>query len=402
MNKLDDIKKELKERVYYNPNSGNVIQDVAKVFNIPVGENDSNLTITSFNYSVPDVTMYDVMEDITYHGTFSNELPFFNYTSKEKEFLKVQISYWRDNLTLDRYYDLDNNLLLERIRCSLGNEEFTLDRIHDSRYDNISYSEKLRLFQKDNSFGESIIKTDEESVYCFDTFSYEDGNDEENRYVVKDLHDGSLTYGINGLSLVDENLSIKGVCIENASDIKKKRLPLGMRTDGYDGFSAPCINSLLVFEGYDNNVGKSLEVIKYPFYISMKYTKKGKEGAKEETKELCFSNLEDNNIGESELDMLASRLDSDFSEDRFISLVKREVLGFKDEIGLPWINEDTIFAARALDLKTTDEIVSLVLHQKNDCFDSMRKRLYDGYHISEAISRESNGSNAKINKLIKK
>ena len=394
-NKFNEIRKSLKEVVYNNPTSGNVTQDVAKVFNIPFGEDGCNLTITNFNYSVPDVTIYDVIKDIKYYATLSDELPFFNHKSNKKEFLRVQTDYVGKDVSLDRYYDVDNKLLYEEVRGSLDEERFVLHRVHDSSYSDISYSEKIDLWYNDNSFAESIVKTNEESVYCLDSFVFGDGNDEESRYIVEDLSNGGLTYGIHNISLVNENLSIKGVCIENASSMTNKRLPLGMRREEFGGFNDPQVISLLVFEGFDNNMHKALEIRKYPFYISMRYAKKDEAGIDATAGELSFPNQSNGTIDEEELDMVVSRLDSDFKEDRFVSLAKSEILKFKDEIGLPWINEDGPFAIRNLASKTTDEIVSVVLNQKYDCFNGMRQRLYDACHIQEAISRKSGGDGVK-------
>ncbi len=328
-NKIEYLKRKIKRTYKWYTNERTdvnaTILDIAKLFKIKLDEKYlSSYKIKSINYNDKiNIEIEDTNNNILYKAFYSDNL--VNSLTNRNSFIYVTIL--EDNKKINRaFYINDDEPFLEDITYSKNNENIVLRKdINKDIFKEviIELENPITIFSKsikrtNNYILEQIDSCDKYGIHMHKNFD---------RYCYK-LKDNNIIYGINELNKSEEHIKIQGFCIKEKKDnVIYDYVPYNMKINKYkELFDDNCL-SVIIFNGYEEEIGNSLEIYKYPNKCNIKYIRFNNNYNND-----CFEINTDNGYIDSKLINEIIILLKEKINNRFIELTIEELNKFKEQL----------------------------------------------------------------------
>ncbi len=353
-----NILENIKCRIQDYKNNKLVLEDLAKIFNIPidksrrydyivknVDENNLEVEILDKRVGLLYTSKYqisldnsDEVHNVIYTNLFDSRI---TYVYKESSLgVNTVIDFINKNncIQLSRENNLD-------VTSKNGKRKFTISYFQESDLQRKEIMQKSYEEKLEN--GQVASQASVERVLGFNTKLFDKYTHVRNNYVV---------YGINNLKENDVCSEFCGLCIENNNYINKSEFPKNMNHQSYIRLNDKNLKSTMIFKGKtEDNYFHSFDIYKTGENIYISYYSKGSNNENYQvsgtaSKSIVLKSLNIGTITPEEIVYIIEILQKEFTNNLFINLVIDELKEFKFKIELNKlvIKQEDMFSPESL------------------------------------------------------
>ncbi len=374
-----NLKRKIKGTYERYTQDGNAsLIDVAKCFNVQIDESRlEDYYIKRIGFDTLSIEILDKKNNISYASNYDSYAKLLQHSgncSLYNNLLIVSPDYEREGL----YNGETNSPIVEKV--TFRNGDYKLEFMREYPYNiglfendgiqfSIKYSQKIMNdYQQDlltRIYKDKDCTNSCEQLFTYGFKNFVDINDSQNRYIY--VLNNDVICGVEVRSKKC-HYSLGGACFEKTDINSDNYLPLKLFGDNQLDFDKEKSTSAMIFSGSADSCHHSIIINKIGSNAHIFYYA-GKNDDKSE--ELVIPLLNSDKISNNDLQMIITELQTKYSDDKFISLVAKELMLFGNKIDIKngLVKEELdVLNPRLFIKKSFDEIVKLVSENKENLF----------------------------------